>query len=248
MNLTNRDIDILKALALGVSNFKMLLRLLNKGFDYNISVAALLRRLSMLYRAGYIARRKEAYRKRHGSFTIYALTRLSADALAETGCPGESMRIELPTAFFVRHELHVTAVLQTIHRDISAAHGIYSFTDSSVLKQFRKKGDRTPVPDLCVNLQTGQESMDINIEVDLGTVLISKMVRRIAEQAPKRLLLIMCNNETRLENLRKACSRRSFPGQGNVVFGLLDDFYRHGLQTQLIMISGENARLRVNDD
>jgi len=169
--------------------------------------------------------------------------------LAEIGHPGENMRIGLPTTFFVRHELNVTVVLHTIHRDISTVHGMYSFTDSNVQKQYRKKGSKAPVPDLSVSLQIGQESIDMNIEVDLGTVLIAKMVRRIADQAQKKLLLIMCNNETRLRNLQKACSMSSFPpGQGNVVFGLLEDFFKYGLHTRFEMISGENARLRINDD
>ena len=87
VNLTNRDIDILKALALGVSTFKMLLRLLTKAFECDISETALLRRLSILHRAGYIARRKESYRKRHGNFSIYALTRLSAACWQNSAVP-----------------------------------------------------------------------------------------------------------------------------------------------------------------
>ncbi|MEW6602698.1 MAG: hypothetical protein AB1499_17125 [Nitrospirota bacterium] len=202
----------------------------------------------MLSRNGYVARRKEPFRKRHGNFTIYALTRTSAAVLAELGCSGENMRVGLPATFFVRHELYVTAVLHRIHRDISEAHGKYSFTDSNVQKQNRKKGARAPVPDLSVSLQVGRESIDLNIEVDLGKVLIKKMVRRIAEQAGRKLLLMMCNSETRLRNLLKACPVNSFPWQVNVVFGLLDDFFKDGLHTRFDMISGETARLRIDAD
>lgn len=248
MNLTNRDIDILKALALGVSNFKMLLRLLNKAFGYDISETALLRRLSMLCRNGYVARRKEPFRKRHGNFTIYAVTRTSAAVLAELDCSGENMRVGLPTTFFVRHELYVTGVLHKIHRDVSTAHGTYSFTDSNVLKQNRKKGVRAPVPDLSVTIQVGQESINMNIEVDLGKVLIKKMVRRIKEQSGRNLLLIMCNSEARLRNLLKACSVSSFPWQINVLFCLLDDFLKYGLYTSFEMTTGETARLNIEVD
>jgi hypothetical protein len=248
MNLTNRDIDILKALALGVSSFQMLFHFLTKVFDYDISETALLRRLSMLYRDGYIARRKEPYRRRSGHFTLYALTRTSAGELAALGCSCESMRVGLPTTFFVRHEINVTAVLHTIHRDVTRARGKYSFTDSNVQKQNRRKGSRDPVPDLSVSLWIGQRRIDMNIEVDLGKVLISKMVRRIADQADKRLLIIMCKSKTRLRNLQKACFRTSFPGQGKVVFGLLDDFFKHGLHTDFIVITGETGRLTLDNN
>lgn len=247
VNLTNRDIDILKALALGVSTFKMLLRLLTKAFECDISETALLRRLSILHRAGYIARRKESYRKRHGNFSIYALTRLSADVLAELGCPKESMRVGLPTTFFVRHELNVTSVLHVIHTATIRDHYKYSFTDSNVLKQYRKKRSRAPIPDLNVIFQLRNRSINMNIEVDLGKVVITKMVRRITEQASREPLVIMCNNETRLTNLRDACSKTYFSGKGNVGFTLLEDFFRNDLHTRYITSTEDTIYLNLDD-
>jgi DNA-binding HxlR family transcriptional regulator len=138
MSLTNRDIDILRTSSLGVANFKMLLHTLTNAYGHTISDAALLRRLSILSRAGYIARRKEPFRKKHGHFAVYGLTRQAAKVLAELGYPLERIRMGLPTTFFVRHDLNVTSILHVIHQESCRNYYKYDFLDSVVLKQYRQ--------------------------------------------------------------------------------------------------------------
>jgi hypothetical protein len=248
VNLTRRDIDLFKVLALGVANFKMILGLLNHAFNYGMSETALLRRLSILHRAGYIATRREPYRKRHGHFTIYALTKPAAQALAELSYPNESIRMDLPATYFVRHELNVTSVLHRIHRESSQGFYRYRFLDSSVLKQYRKKESRDPIPDLRVSLYFKKNpTIEMNIEVDLGTVLIPRMARRIADQADTSdFILIMCNGEPRLQSIHEACS--SFT-KDNVLLALLRDFLKGGFRhTGLRTIQDETVRLKLDNE
>jgi hypothetical protein len=249
VNLTRRDIDLFKVLALGVANFKMILGLLNHAFNYGISETALLRRLSILHRAGYIATRKEPYRKRHGHFTIYALTKPAAQTLAELSYPNESIRMDLPAAYFVRHELNVSSVLHMIHRESSKGYYRYRFLDSSVLKQYRKKESRDPIPDLLVSLYFKNSTVEMNIEVDLGTVLIPKMARRIADQSETSdFILIMCNGEPRLQSLHEACSSSSYV-KDNILLVLLRDFLKGGFRhTGLRTIQDETVRLKLDNE
>jgi hypothetical protein len=250
MNMTNRDIDILRTLALGVATFKMIMRLLCKVYGYAISDPALLRRLSILRRSGYITTRKEAFRKRHGHFTIYALTPIGASVLAELGLRVECIRVGLPKPFFVRHEINITHILHTVHEEKSSGHYKYNFMDSITLKQCRPKGSRTPIPDLQLSLDLSNRTIDLNVEVDLGTVLIHKMEQRIESQAKgEKLLLIMCNSRLRLHNLIEACSRAYFYGQENVLFVLLEDFFSGGFRNaDLITIRNEKGRLKLDDE
>ena len=250
VNLTRRDIDLFKVLALGVANFKMILSLLNHVYNYGISETALLRRLSILHRAGYIATRREPYRKLHGHFTIYALTKSAAQILAEQSYPGECIRMDLPAAYFVRHEINVSSVLHRIHRESSKGHHYrYRFLDSSVLKQYRKKRSRDPIPDLLVNLYFKNSTVDMNIEVDLGTVLIPKMARRIADQADTSdFIVIMCNCESRLQSLYEACSSSSY-GKNNILFAHLRDFLKGGFRhTGLRTIQDETIRFKLDNE
>ncbi|MGD0885902.1 MAG: hypothetical protein ABSA46_13715 [Thermodesulfovibrionales bacterium] len=244
VNLTNRDIDILDASSLGAATFRMILNILKKAYGYTISKAALLGRLSILSRDGYIARRKEAFRKRHGCFTIYALTEKAAYVLAELGYPIEHMRIGLPSPFFVRHDLNVTSILHEIHLESYQNYYKYDFLDSLVLKQYREKASRDPIPDILVNLYFRKRTVRMNIEVDLGKVLIPKMVRRIAIQSKTaEIILVMCHSETHLESLRKACHESRYDGD-NVLFALISNFEKEGFRnTDLITISDKTMRL-----
>lgn len=249
VNLTRRDIDLFKVLALGVANFKMILSLLNNAYECAISETALLRRLSILHRAGYIATRKEPYRKRHGHFTIYALTKPAAQTLAELRYPNESIRIGMPAPYFVRHELNVTSVLHKIHLESSKGYYRYRFLDSSVLKQYRKKESRDPIPDLLLSLYFMNSTVEMNIEVDLGTVLIPRMARRITDQADTPdFILIMCNGEARLQSLYEACSSSSY-GNEKVLLVLLRDFLKGGFRhTGLRTTQDETVRLKLDNE
>lgn len=241
---------MLKVLALGIATFKMIMILLNEVYGYGISETALMRRLSILCRAGYVATRKEPFRQRHGCFAVYALTKKSAQVLAELGYPLESIRMELPASFFVRHDLKVTAVLHVIHFESSKGHYKYNFIDSSVLKKYREKNSKDAIPDLQVTIRLKTRNIDMNIEVDLGTVLIPKMVTRLADQTKfKRLVVILFDSAKRLQNLRDPCYRANFEGIGRLLFGELEDFLKYGfVQTRFRTVTNESSRLKLDDE
>jgi DNA-binding HxlR family transcriptional regulator len=251
MNLTNRDIDILRTSSLGVANFKMLLHTLTNAYGHTISDAALLRRLSILSRAGYIARRKEAFRKKHGHFAVYGLTRQAAKVLAELGYPLERMRIGLPTTFFVRHDLNVTSILHVVHQESCRNYYQYDFLDSVVLKQYRGKASQDPIPDIRLNLYFRSRTDHMNIEIDMGTVLIRKMVRRIATQSrTAEFILVMCHTRTHLQSLRKACAESRYDGnRNNVYFALINDFLKGAFRhTDFISVANKKVAVRFDDE
>jgi hypothetical protein len=249
INLTNRDIDILQASSLGVATFRMMLGILNKTYGHTFSEAALLRRLSILSRAGYIVRRKEAFRKKHGCLTIYGLTRRAAEVLAELSYPLEHMRIGLPAPFFVRHDVNVTAILHAVHAESCRNYYKYDFLDSVVLKQYRGKASQDPIPDIRLNLYFRSRTDHMNIEIDMGKVLIRKMVRRIATQSrTAEVILVMCHTRTHLQSLRKACAESRYDGnRNNVYFALISDFLQGGFRnTDFISIANKTVGVRFD--
>ena len=250
LNLTNRDIDLFKVMSLGVATYKMIIDLFNKAYSHAISDPALLRRLSMLRSAGYIESRKECYRKRSGHFTIYALTKTGAQAFAELGNSVESIRPGLPETDFLRHELNVTAVLHVIHIESSEGHYRYNFIDSSILKKYREKYSKDSIPDLQMTLRLKNRNIELNLEVDLGPVLIPKMVGRIGDQTKTdRLILILCNSEARIQTLRTACYYAGFDNKDRLFFAGLGDFIKFGfLQTKLRSVDNQIAHLRLDDE
>ena len=98
--LMKRDYKILRVLSLGVATFTMIRQLLNEVSGCGITESALLRRLSILRRSGYLITRKEPFRKKHGNLTIYALTPIAANELAASGYPIEFIRTGLPGQCF----------------------------------------------------------------------------------------------------------------------------------------------------
>jgi hypothetical protein len=239
-------------MALGIATFKMIKSLLNDAYGYAISEDALLRRLSILRRGGYIGTRKETYVGRHGRFTVYALTKTAARVLAEMShYPIEQVRIGLPKPYFVRHELWVTNVLHEIEREIYKGHYKYSFVDSSVLKQCREKKSKAPIPDLKINLyRKSGDALTLFVEVDLGTVLTRKMVGRIQAHAKPggRIVTVLCK-KPRLHNLRCACDKSYFSGKGSVIFGELNEFCKNGfVDTTFMIFNGEPAHLNINNE
>jgi len=232
---------------LGVATFEMIRSALN-WFHHPSSRPALQGRLSALYRDKYIDRRRIPRCGNLPQVTIYALKISAARVLAEKDHQLESMRLGLPKPFFVKHEMSVTRFLHKVAEESLYGLYKYEYQDSNMLKKNRTKGTKTAVPDLRLTVMFRREIVIINIEIDLGTVLSSEMIARIAEQTRTgEMLLIVCTGKKRLANLKKACKTACFSGRYNVFFILLEDFVVGGFKdTALVNIDNKSIWMRLD--
>jgi hypothetical protein len=248
-NLMKRDMDILKILSLGVATSPMIRSLL-AAYGYTFSLQVLFRRLSIDRRAGFIITRRISFSGRRGNYTAYAITKIAIEILTEFGHSCDEMRIGLPKTMFVNHEINVTKVLHIVHTESLEGFYKYNFVDSYLLKMERLKGSKKAIPDLKLIIRLKVRTVELNIEVDLGTVLTRKMIHRIVDQANDgNIVLIMCTSRKRLENLHQACSGANLYNRKNVLFVMAEDFYAGGLMnTDLLTMDDKLVRVNLEDE
>jgi len=243
VQVTDRDIVIFRAMSLGVATLEMLVRLLAI-YGYSLTEGSLVTRLSSLFRAHMILRRKVTLSQREGSFKIYALSPAGAKELAALAYPKGPIRTGLPHQLLTRHELKVTSVVHTLERESKAGMYKYTYTDSDGLKRERRRVHE-PILDLLVTITmlNGKKHYG-RIEVDLGTVPVHIMGKRLTYLSQTGSVTVLCASKTRQDILRDHCRQHHL---NQVFFAGLDQFIAHGYSgTVFVSTTGEEVFLNLN--
>ena len=171
MEVMQRDLDIFKVLTFGPALILEMLAMLKKEYGHEkLTLAALRQRLFRLIRAGYIVSRR--YRTSKSGLALYSMREKAIEALAMADVPIEKVRVELPSKHTIEHELAVTRVLRSIHRERGRCRYRYDYVSENILRQKAGQNDTKGkdhfFADLLVRIEIG-ESLAASLSLSKST-------------------------------------------------------------------------------